>query len=357
MALHPRRPGPAAAASRPGFPGGIKALADYVHARGLKLGIYSSAGTPTCQGLPAQPRPRGDRRADLRRLEVDYLKYDNCNNQGRPDAAALQGDGRRAQGDRPADRLQHLQLGPGRAVGLRPAGRRQPLAHHRRHQRHLGQHDLAARPAERAGTVRPQQRLQRPGHARGRQRRHDHDRVHRALQPLGAADLAAAARQRPALDVGGDARHHPQRRGHRGQPGLGRLAGPQACATSATPRCGPSRCPTASVAIVLFNRGAATATVTTTAAELGLGGSCAYALRNLWTGATSTTTGAISASVPVARRGDVPGDPRRAPWPPRRRPAPTRSSDMAWLASQQRLGTGRAQPCPTASRPPGTAAR
>ena len=35
------------------FPSGIKAVADYVHAKGLKLGIYSSAGTATCQNLPA----------------------------------------------------------------------------------------------------------------------------------------------------------------------------------------------------------------------------------------------------------------------------------------------------------------
>ena len=34
------------------FPSGMKALADYVHARGLKLGIYSDAGTETCAGRP-----------------------------------------------------------------------------------------------------------------------------------------------------------------------------------------------------------------------------------------------------------------------------------------------------------------
>src|SRR3954451_5971599 len=34
------------------FPGGIKAVADYVHARGLKFGIYESAGTATCAGFP-----------------------------------------------------------------------------------------------------------------------------------------------------------------------------------------------------------------------------------------------------------------------------------------------------------------
>src|SRR5208337_46560 len=34
------------------FPSGMKALADYVHARGLKFGIYSDAGTKTCAGRP-----------------------------------------------------------------------------------------------------------------------------------------------------------------------------------------------------------------------------------------------------------------------------------------------------------------
>src|SRR3954464_6168346 len=38
------------------FPNGIKAVADYVHSKGLKLGIYTSAGTKTCNsaGLPAR---------------------------------------------------------------------------------------------------------------------------------------------------------------------------------------------------------------------------------------------------------------------------------------------------------------
>ncbi|MEU5725947.1 NPCBM/NEW2 domain-containing protein [Micromonospora sp. NPDC047738] len=66
------------------FPGGIKALADYVHERGLKLGIYSSAGTKTCQGRPAS---LGYEDKDAQRFAewgVDLLKYDNCNNQGVP---------------------------------------------------------------------------------------------------------------------------------------------------------------------------------------------------------------------------------------------------------------------------------
>ncbi len=35
------------------FPAGIKGVADHVHTLGLKLGIYSSAGTLTCAGYPA----------------------------------------------------------------------------------------------------------------------------------------------------------------------------------------------------------------------------------------------------------------------------------------------------------------
>ncbi|WP_369373356.1 NPCBM/NEW2 domain-containing protein [Promicromonospora sp. Populi] len=66
------------------FPSGIKALADYVHAKGLKLGIYSSAGTLTCQRLPASLDHEEADAAKFAEWEVDLLKYDNCNNEGRP---------------------------------------------------------------------------------------------------------------------------------------------------------------------------------------------------------------------------------------------------------------------------------
>ncbi|CAM06226.1 glycoside hydrolase family 27 protein [Saccharopolyspora erythraea] len=66
------------------FPSGIKALADHVHAKGLKLGIYSSAGTKTCQGLPASLDHEEIDARSFAEWGVDYLKYDNCNNEGRP---------------------------------------------------------------------------------------------------------------------------------------------------------------------------------------------------------------------------------------------------------------------------------
>ncbi|WTG86686.1 NPCBM/NEW2 domain-containing protein [Kitasatospora sp. NBC_01560] len=66
------------------FPHGIKALADYVHGKGLKFGIYSSAGTKTCD-VKGFPGGLGHEQQDARLWAswgVDYLKYDNCNSQG-----------------------------------------------------------------------------------------------------------------------------------------------------------------------------------------------------------------------------------------------------------------------------------
>jgi alpha-galactosidase len=66
------------------FPSGIKAVADYVHSKGLKIGIYSSAGTKTCNAA-GFPGGLGHEYQDARLWAswgIDYLKYDNCNNQG-----------------------------------------------------------------------------------------------------------------------------------------------------------------------------------------------------------------------------------------------------------------------------------
>jgi len=61
------------------FPSGIKALADYVHSKGLKLGIYSDVGNQTCGGRPGS---RGHEYQDALTYAswgIDYLKYDWCN--------------------------------------------------------------------------------------------------------------------------------------------------------------------------------------------------------------------------------------------------------------------------------------
>ncbi len=61
------------------FPSGMKAVGDYIHSKGLLFGIYSDAGTGTCQNRPGS---RGYEFQDARQYAawgVDYLKYDWCN--------------------------------------------------------------------------------------------------------------------------------------------------------------------------------------------------------------------------------------------------------------------------------------
>ena len=64
------------------FPHGMKPVADYVHAKGLKFGLYNCAGTKTCAGYPGT---RGYEYQDARLYaswDIDYLKFDWCNTDG-----------------------------------------------------------------------------------------------------------------------------------------------------------------------------------------------------------------------------------------------------------------------------------
>ncbi|MDH6128078.1 alpha-galactosidase [Kitasatospora sp. GP82] len=60
------------------YPDGLTALASYVHAKGLKFGVYESPTYHTCQGFPGS---LGHEQQDARTFAswgVDFLKYDNC---------------------------------------------------------------------------------------------------------------------------------------------------------------------------------------------------------------------------------------------------------------------------------------
>jgi alpha-galactosidase len=61
------------------FPSGMKALADYVHSKGLKIGIYSDAGDKTCGGYPASRGHEYQDAITYAKWGIDYLKYDWCN--------------------------------------------------------------------------------------------------------------------------------------------------------------------------------------------------------------------------------------------------------------------------------------
>lgn len=65
------------------FPSGIKALADYVHSKGLKFGIYGDIGTKTCGGYPGFTTENKTTYFDIDTATfaswgIDSLKVDGC---------------------------------------------------------------------------------------------------------------------------------------------------------------------------------------------------------------------------------------------------------------------------------------
>ncbi len=64
------------------FSSGMKALADYIHSKGLKLGIYSDAGWKTCAGRVGSRGYEFQDAMTYASWGIDYLKYDWCNTEG-----------------------------------------------------------------------------------------------------------------------------------------------------------------------------------------------------------------------------------------------------------------------------------
>ena len=82
------------------FPHGMKALGDYLHAKGFKFGIHNCAGKTTCGGYPGG---RGHEFQDARLYAswgVDYLKYDWCDHgtANGPETYRIMSDALRAAG-------------------------------------------------------------------------------------------------------------------------------------------------------------------------------------------------------------------------------------------------------------------
>ena len=69
------------------FPSGIKALSEYVNERGIKLGIYSSNGTYTCEDYPASLRNERIDAETFASWGIEYFKYDFCHNETIPSIA------------------------------------------------------------------------------------------------------------------------------------------------------------------------------------------------------------------------------------------------------------------------------
>ncbi|NUT97834.1 MAG: alpha-galactosidase [Saccharothrix sp.] len=299
------------------FPSGMKALGDYIHGKGLKFGIYQAPNEKTCaQGVGTFPGATGSLGHEVQDARsfaswgVDYLKYDWCSGNGTRDEQvarftimrdALRATGRpivysinsnsfhSPTGDKydwgqvadlwrtTEDLLDIWQNGNTNSY---PMGVGNVL-------------DVTAPLAAQSG----------PGHW------NDPDmlvvgrpgltltesRAHFALWALMAAPLMAGNDIRTmSADVSAILRN--PRLIAVNQDALG--AGGRRVRDDGNTEVFAKTLADGSVAVGLFNRGSGTATVSATAAQIGLSGGN-FTLTDLWTGGTSTSSGTISASVPA----------------------------------------------------------
>ncbi|WP_253765675.1 glycoside hydrolase family 27 protein [Goodfellowiella coeruleoviolacea] len=299
------------------FPSGMKAMGDYLHSRGLKFGIYQVPTERTCaQGSGAYPGSTGSGGHEVQDARtfaswgVDYLKYDWCSSSGSRDEQiarfSIMRDALRATG-RPIaysinpnsyhaitgdkynwgavadlwrtteDLLDIWQngntnsypMGVGNVVDINA-----PLAA-QAGPGHWNDPDMLV--------------VGRPGLSL------TESRSHFALWALMAAPLMAGNDIRTmSADVSAILRN--PRLLAVNQDRLG--AGGRRVRDDGNTEVFAKPLSDGSVAVGLFNRGSGTATISTTAAQVGLAGE-AFTLTDLWTGATSTTTGQIAASVPA----------------------------------------------------------
>ncbi|NUT53283.1 MAG: alpha-galactosidase [Saccharothrix sp.] len=299
------------------FPSGMKALGDYLHGKGLKFGIYMSPTDRTCAQrvgtYPGSTGSVGREAQDARTFAswgVDYLKYDWCSGEGTRDQQitrfATMRDALRATG-RPIvysinpnslhaitgdkydwgevadlwrtteDLLDIWQNGNTNSY---PMGVGNVV-------------DVTAPLAAQAGPGRwndPDMLVVgRPGLSL------TESRSHFALWSLMAAPLMAGNDIRSmSADVSAVLRN--PRLLAVNQDRLG--AGGRRVRDDGNAEVFAKPLSDGSVAVGLFNRGGSAATISTTAAQIGLSGS-SFTLTDLWTGATSSTGGTVSASVPA----------------------------------------------------------
>ncbi|MEV7125559.1 ricin-type beta-trefoil lectin domain protein [Streptomyces sp. NPDC093260] len=279
------------------FPDGIKGTADYVHSLGLKLGIYEDAGTATCAGYPGSLGHETTDAQSFASWGVDYLKYDNCNNNGvaaRSRYTAMR-DALAATG-RPilyslCNWGQDDVWTWGADVGnsWRTTG------------------DITASYSSMLSIFHSNVRLASyagPGHW------NDPDMLevgNRGLSDTEArSEFSLWAEMAAPLIAGTDltsassttlATYTNSRVIAVDQDPLGR----QGTMVSSSNGLDVLAKPLANgdVSVALFNETGSTATISTTASAVGKTGAAGYTLTDLWSGATSTTSGTISASVPA----------------------------------------------------------
>jgi alpha-galactosidase len=298
------------------FPSGMKALGDYLHARGLKFGIYQVPAAETCaqyfNSYPGATGSQGHEAQDARQFAawgVDFLKYDWCSPEGtindQVTAFARMRDALAATG-RPIvysinSNSIHEKTGPLRNWG-----------------------DVANMWRTTEDITNAWDTGQVNGYPMGIQN------IVNVNVPLASYAAPGGFNDPDMMEVGRSGLTDTEQRSHFALWAIMAsplIAGNDIRASSAatlailnnadliavnqdtlalqavqvshdgTRRVLAKRLANGDVAVALFNQGTAATTITTTAAAIGKSGS-SFTLRDLWTGATSTSTGTISASVP-----------------------------------------------------------
>ncbi len=318
------------------FPSGIASLASYVHGKGLKLGIYESAGTATCQGLPGSLDHETTDAQTFASWGVDYLKYDNCNNQGRPAATRykVMGDALKATGRTIVYSICNWGQEEPWIFGSRVGGQlwrtTGDISDSWGSLTSILDQQAGLEPFARQGQYNDPDMLEVGNGGMTTTEYTSHFSLWSVLSAplLLGNDLRSVnsttlgiVRNADVIAVNQDWGGSQGRR----------------ISQSGTSEVWAKPMSDGSVAMVLFNRGSSNATIGTTAAELGLGGSSSYTLKDLWTGGSSTTSGAISATVAshgvvmyrVTRAGTLSAAPAGGTY---------QVGDMSWLASSNGWG-------------------
>ncbi|MEV6006939.1 ricin-type beta-trefoil lectin domain protein [Streptomyces sp. NPDC051976] len=291
------------------FPDGIKGTADYVHSLGLKLGIYEDAGLQTCGGFPGS---LGHESADAQSFAswgVDYLKYDNC------------------------------YAGPGCALNSCPNGSKQPAE--TRYQVMRDALSATGRPILFSLCSWGEDSVWTWGAGVGNSWRTtgDINASYSSMLSIFHSNVGLASSAGPGhwndpdmLEVGNGSLSVTESRSEfslwaemaapliagtniasAGSTTLSTLTnsrviavdqdalGRQGTLVSSSGGLDVMAKPLANgdVSVALFNETGSTATITTSASAIGKTGAAGYALTDLWSGATSSTSGTISASVPA----------------------------------------------------------
>ncbi|GAA4601829.1 ricin-type beta-trefoil lectin domain protein [Actinoallomurus liliacearum] len=289
------------------FPDGIAAVANYVHSLGLKLGIYEDAGTATCAGYPGS---YGHEQQDARLFAswgVDYLKEDWCN----IPFGDFSGQSHQQVAQTLYTRMRDALSSTGRPIAfsmcngwdssVQPWNWAGPVAN-------LWRTTVDIQPNFTSMLNNFHVNVGLADHA-GPGAWNDPDMLeigNGMTATENQAEFSLWAEMAAPLIEGGNLVN----------PGSSTLSaltnkaviavdqdslGKQGTQVSSSNGHDVLAKPLANgdVSVVLFNETGSTATISTTASAIGKTGSSGYTLTDLWTGATSTTSGTISTSVPA----------------------------------------------------------